>query len=80
MRLILSLLLLIALTFSTGCSSRPVQIVPDMGWVQPIHFSDETKEWLLSQPWPESAYGDFDKIGKHNKKYYRFVKHRLPGD
>jgi hypothetical protein len=36
--------------------------------VKEIRFTDATKEWLNSIDWPASAYGDFDKIAKHNSK------------
>jgi len=67
---ILSLCLLTSVLFSTGCN--PTRSVPDdLLWVQPIEFSEETKEWLGSLEWPQSAYADFDKIRKHNEKLKR---------
>lgn len=67
---ILSLFLLTSIAFSTGCSSTRGS-PDDLLWVQPIEFSKETKEWLGSLEWPQSAYADFDKIRKHNEKLKR---------
>lgn len=67
MRWTLSLLLLISTLFCLGCnSSRGTP--DDLVWLQPIEFSKETKEWLGGLNWPPSAYADFDKIVKLNKK------------
>lgn len=65
------LLLLTSLTFSVGCSPDIVYVDAG-GWVKPIHFSPETKAWLASLEWPETAHADFDLIRKHNLKYYKF--------
>ena len=58
-------LLAASLTFSTGCKTYDP---PHYDWVKPITFSAETKAWLRSLEWPESAYADFDQIVKHNEK------------
>lgn len=64
---ILSLFLIASMWSSTGCdSSRGTP--DDLVWLQEIHFSEETKVWLGSLDWPQSAYVDFDKIAKLNKK------------
>ena len=31
-----------------------------------IEFSEETKDWLRSLEWPDTAYEDFDKVADHN--------------
>lgn len=67
---ILSLFLLVSTLSSTACSSAR-GTPDDLTWVQPIEFSKETKEWLGSLEWPQSAYADFDKIRKHNEKLRR---------
>jgi hypothetical protein len=70
MKWILNLLLLISISSSVGCNnSRGTP--DDLSWVQPIEFSKETKEWLGSLEWPQSAYADFDKIRRHNEKIRR---------
>lgn len=52
-------------TLLTSCGiSRP----PPQSWVEPIHFSDETKEWLLQQDPPDYVWEDLWKVAKHNQK------------
>jgi hypothetical protein len=63
-----------SLLFLSGCSHR---YVDDSAWVKPIYFSEETKQWLHGLEWPESAYEDFDKIGRHNEKVRRIYGDRL---
>lgn len=65
MRLRHVLPLLISVLSLTGCVG--IQRT-DYSWVKPIHFSDQTVDWLMNQEWPESAYADFDQILKHNEK------------
>ena len=65
-----ALFLVTSLAFSTGCSF--MRDAPDeCVWTAPIEFSDETKEWLGSEDWPDSAFEDFNQIGDHNELYRR---------
>ena len=58
----LSVLLLITLTiFSIGCRATPFD--HDLLWLQPIEFSQPTKDWILSHdPLPEYVREDLNKI------------------
>ena len=67
MKLTLSLLLVIVILFFQSCSSAR-GTPDDLVWLQPLEFSKETKEWLGGLDWPPSAFEDFDKIAKFNKK------------
>jgi hypothetical protein len=41
----------------------------DCSWVKPIYFEDETHEWFLSMPLPDSVKRDLWQINRHNAKY-----------
>ena len=48
-------------TFLTGCNTCPLD--HDLIWLNPIEFSQPTKEWLLGHsPWPDYVREDFNKI------------------
>ena len=58
----LSVLLLIILAISSiGCKAAPVD--HDLLWLEPIQFSQPTKDWFLSHcPLPEYVREDLNKI------------------
>lgn len=76
MRFVTVLCLSASATFLAACD-RPEEVViapPECSWSDPIEFSDETKEWLAEQDWPESAYDDFNQIGDHNELHEQFCE------
>lgn len=78
-RLILALCLAASTTFSIGCSTslfQPAAPAPPAveAWIQPILFSDETKQWLRDQPeLPLYVLTDLEQVARHNEKYFRFA-------
>lgn len=68
MRLI-TLLFLVISTLSLGACNGTVLSADECSTFRDIRFSEETKTWLAEIEWPESAFADFDKVGKHNEKY-----------
>lgn len=69
MRLIPALCLLIVSGFSTGCNSHR-ELPPDVSWVEPIIFSDQTKLWIQvnADAIPEYVWVDLERVAKHNDK------------
>ena len=58
----LSVILLVMTVISLiGCKCSPIN--DDLEWLQPIEFSDSTKEWLLDRsPWPSYVRHDLNQI------------------
>lgn len=72
LRLTLALCLTTTLC-SMGCSHQP-PASPDVSWVKPIYFHQETIDWLKShRPLPEAVREDLGQIARHNQKVEAIV-------
>tara|TARA_B100000745_G_scaffold206783_1_gene136739 strand:- start:290 stop:559 length:270 start_codon:yes stop_codon:yes gene_type:complete len=53
-------------TLLASCDTVP--IYDDLAWLEPIEFSQDTKDWLTSHgPWPEYVRYDLNKIAVLNE-------------
>lgn len=69
-----NVILILTLMWLTGCSGIPVKVDVDCAWFDDQSFSEETKAWLLREPWPEYVREDFDKVADNNDLYKRYCE------
>ena len=67
--LLVRLLIVVSLitigTSLTSCSLG--HSYDDLSWLEPIEFTQETKDWMMSHsPWPDHVREDFNKIAVFN--------------
>ena len=64
------LIILIAiLTCLSACSSIRVKVESDCIWFEDQTFTQQTKDWLARNPWPDHVRDDLDKVADNNDLY-----------
>ncbi len=60
------LFLIVIVTFLIGCRC-PSYVYDDLFWLEPVEFSQETKDWLMERsPWPDYVREDINKVATLN--------------
>lgn len=70
MRIAVRIIPLLMLTLLTGCSlftpTVRVKFDPACQWFEDQTFSQETKDWLTRETWPDYVRQDLDKVADNN--------------